>query len=233
MNLAHLLFAWHGRVNRAKLWLFALLAFVAWTAIVMFAYYLAGAEQVDQAGARPDPATVEKLVGNAVGPIALVLLFGLIVFYCGLAMLAKRLHDRNKSAWWLLLFVFGPAFVSGFGNAMTWSRRRSDGECLRQRIRRAGARRLSVGVRRAYGLMRPATTATGPIAGEDRLMRSVLQPRPALADLLTPARLDDGPEHRHLGHAGGAHFRRAAVDHPAHGRCRLLAPSGAVGRRLG
>ena len=31
-----------------------------------------------------------------------------------LAVRRKRLHDRNKSAWWLLLFYVVPMLISGY-----------------------------------------------------------------------------------------------------------------------
>lgn len=33
--------------------------------------------------------------------ILLYLPFGLLMSYCGLAVAAKRLHDRDRSAWWM------------------------------------------------------------------------------------------------------------------------------------
>ena len=37
------------------------------------------------------------------------------LLWIGLAISAKRLHDRNKSAWWLLLFYLVPAILQGIG----------------------------------------------------------------------------------------------------------------------
>src|ERR1700730_7281164 len=34
------------------------------------------------------------------------------LFVSGFAIGIKRLHDRNKSGWWLLLFYLGPAILS-------------------------------------------------------------------------------------------------------------------------
>ena len=46
--------------------------------------------------------------------IILVLLY-IPLLWIGLALGAKRLHDRNKSGWWLLLFWFLPAILQGTG----------------------------------------------------------------------------------------------------------------------
>ena len=42
--------------------------------------------------------------------------------WISLALSAKRLHDRNKSAWWLLLFWLLPAVLMGVGAGIgMWS----------------------------------------------------------------------------------------------------------------
>jgi uncharacterized membrane protein YhaH (DUF805 family) len=54
------------------------------------------------------------------------ILFGILliaIFVAGslaaLANSARRLHDRGKSAWWLLLFVGVPALLSALGELMS------------------------------------------------------------------------------------------------------------------
>lgn len=39
----------------------------------------------------------------------------LLVFWMLLATTAKRLHDRDKSAWWMLIFVCVPMTIEDFG----------------------------------------------------------------------------------------------------------------------
>jgi uncharacterized membrane protein YhaH (DUF805 family) len=48
----------------------------------------------------------------------------LVVAYCGLAVLAKRLHDRNKSPWWLIVFYVVPGIL--YAAAMWTSMRAPD-----------------------------------------------------------------------------------------------------------
>ena len=86
MNFPNLLFSFHGRINRAKYW-------------IAVALYLA--------------ATVVILV------VALVPLLGLFIaaigyvamLISGVAVGIKRLHDRAKSGWWLLLFYGVPLLL--------------------------------------------------------------------------------------------------------------------------
>ena len=44
--------------------------------------------------------------------VALIALLYIPLIWVGLAVGAKRLHDRDKSAWWLLLFYAVPSVLS-------------------------------------------------------------------------------------------------------------------------
>jgi len=51
----------------------------------------------------------------AIGPFGAVLLAPIIPLLVGTAGIAvRRLHDRNKSAWWILPFVVLPVLASGW-----------------------------------------------------------------------------------------------------------------------
>jgi uncharacterized membrane protein YhaH (DUF805 family) len=52
-------------------------------------------------------------VAPAVGGFIALPILGL--FIAGLSVGARRLHDRNKSAWWLILFLGAPWFFSILG----------------------------------------------------------------------------------------------------------------------
>jgi uncharacterized membrane protein YhaH (DUF805 family) len=87
LNLGWLLFSFQGRINRAKYWL-AILIFFIIGIVAGIVGFVSGHNLGFQ-------------IFNAVVEIAL--------FISGLAVGAKRLHDHEKSAWWLLLFSFAPA----------------------------------------------------------------------------------------------------------------------------
>ena len=79
----HLLLSLDGRINRAKYWIVVGLGILA------------------------------SLVATAllVIPVLGWVLFAVIILgmiYVGVAVGVKRLHDRNKSGWWLLLFYLAP-----------------------------------------------------------------------------------------------------------------------------
>ena len=79
MTLSQSLFSFRGRINRERWWLTHGLI-VAITVIIYFIFLILG-----------DTGTV------------FFLLFGICHFWARLAVNAKRWHDRNKSAWWLLI----------------------------------------------------------------------------------------------------------------------------------
>ena len=92
-----LLFSFHGRVNRAKFWLVALGIFVI--EIIIFAV-LGGTTAMSS-----DPQQAMANIGPGAGIVLFV--FGVVALWISIAVAIKRYHDRNKSAWWVLI-VFVP-----------------------------------------------------------------------------------------------------------------------------
>jgi len=118
------LFSFKGRINRARLWLFLLIVItleivVALVAIfgLKWTHYMAAVQAHAEAGnpfapaPMPIPDPVSGTGWIAVGMIALVVVLYLIVW---LALYTKRLHDRNKTAWWLVPYVLVPLALSAF-----------------------------------------------------------------------------------------------------------------------
>jgi uncharacterized membrane protein YhaH (DUF805 family) len=94
MPITQLLFSFRGRINRAAWWL-TTVATIAAVVAVMFVALAGGG-----------------LLG--VGLVLMVLYIPLL--WIGLAVGAKRLHDRDKSAWWLLLFYVLPSLLQGIAD---------------------------------------------------------------------------------------------------------------------
>jgi len=117
MDWGRYLFSFEGRINRAKIWLFVLIAIVVYIVYFsLFAFIFGGSILAMIKGG---PAGL--IAGGAtIGLTAIVsLLVYLLVFYMGLAVTAKRLHDRNKSAWWIIIFIVIPLILSWVGLANT------------------------------------------------------------------------------------------------------------------
>ena len=94
MNPFILLFGFTGRINRAKFWLALLIYVVFFFAVIGLTMAIS--------------SSLTVLFGAA-----LVAYVPLII--SGIAVGVKRLHDRNKSGWWLLLFYAGPLVLNMIG----------------------------------------------------------------------------------------------------------------------
>jgi uncharacterized membrane protein YhaH (DUF805 family) len=96
MNWVNLFFSSSGRANRLKYWVVAA-AWLVFGWLVEFIWIVSGASQI------------------RFGQNHLVDFLGLAVIapgvYSLIAVGIKRLHDRNKSGWWVLVFYFCPAAV--------------------------------------------------------------------------------------------------------------------------
>jgi uncharacterized membrane protein YhaH (DUF805 family) len=99
VNLGNLLFSFQGRINRAKFWLAIVIYLVA--------------------------SLILSTLGLVLGPDSLALsllnmVIGIASLISGIAVGIKRLHDRNRSGWLLLVFYIVPgvlltvALVLGF-----------------------------------------------------------------------------------------------------------------------
>jgi uncharacterized membrane protein YhaH (DUF805 family) len=92
MNIGQILFGFRGRINRGKYWLAVLIIIVVSVAMALLSTVL-------------DPNSIALQVLNVVVGIATIVV--------SLAIALKRLHDRNKSGWWLLLYYFFPGVLIG------------------------------------------------------------------------------------------------------------------------
>jgi uncharacterized membrane protein YhaH (DUF805 family) len=88
MKFVNLFISFNGRINRAKYWLAVGIGFLISTAFNVLAYVAS-------------QSTVMQVTN-------MLLIIPLGIFACAVGV--KRLHDRNKSGWYLLLF-YGLLFV--------------------------------------------------------------------------------------------------------------------------
>ncbi|MDE2181780.1 MAG: DUF805 domain-containing protein [Alphaproteobacteria bacterium] len=114
------LFGFSGRINRARMWLFFLVTLV-WEMVIgavaaaglQWTAFLQGRASVNTVHLPaalghfevPLPDPIKGAGWIALGVIAV--LFALYVVAL-LAVYTKRLHDRNRSAWWLIPFLAIP-----------------------------------------------------------------------------------------------------------------------------
>jgi uncharacterized membrane protein YhaH (DUF805 family) len=92
MGLRHFLFGLSGRVNRKPYWLFMLGVFLVYIFVMgnVVAAFMAYGLDGEDAG------TAGKLT-------LIVMLTMLVMTWPGIAVLVKRMHDRNRSGWWIAI----------------------------------------------------------------------------------------------------------------------------------
>jgi len=108
MDWTTLLFSFQGRINRAKYWLAVLIYVVVWIVFIAAVFMWIGGMNIDN-------------LFSFAGAGLLIWLIGFILFvagiWSGLAIGIKRLHDRDKSGWWILLFWLAPGVLSSWQTA--------------------------------------------------------------------------------------------------------------------
>lgn len=102
MNLIELLFVFQGRINRLKYWL----GYCTWGVIGVLVYF---ALKIVIVAASLNAGTV------LFWGLGLLVLIPFIV--SSIAINLRRLHDRDKSGWWLLVFYLIPVALAVFAQA--------------------------------------------------------------------------------------------------------------------
>lgn len=98
-------FGFSGRINRARYWLFALVAALTVVAlyIAYYAYAMSFPGAYENGGPTPPPSTPAAVAGVAAWWLVLA---ALVLAWAALTV--RRLHDRNRPWWWLLVFFVLP-----------------------------------------------------------------------------------------------------------------------------
>jgi uncharacterized membrane protein YhaH (DUF805 family) len=96
MDWGNLLFTFEGRVNRAKWWLSILVFFVAQLIV----------------------GIISLLTNGGVIASILYIVVNIAVFIASIFVNIKRLHDRNKTGWFLLIFYLVPGILLAIGLAV-------------------------------------------------------------------------------------------------------------------
>ena len=137
MDWTWYLFGFEGRINRAKYWLAGLIVLALMIAFVGLVYSALMINFVAHAMGTPngkgevsfgfdlddiflvlDPAAWRAL-SLAKLPMVLVKAAGMVLFlwiFCATAV--KRLHDRDKSAWWMVPFFVLPNLYNHFSDQL-------------------------------------------------------------------------------------------------------------------
>ncbi|GLH78746.1 membrane protein [Bradyrhizobium sp. SSBR45G] len=126
MDWTWFLFRFHGRINRAKLWL-SLLVILCWMAFA--AALSAGARKLLGGPAAAsfniadifavlDPDTFRGLTRDDIVPVVFHLILTPLFVWVFAAAAIKRLHDRNKSGWWMAPLFVVPGLFNQYADRM-------------------------------------------------------------------------------------------------------------------
>jgi uncharacterized membrane protein YhaH (DUF805 family) len=116
MGILHLFFGFSGRINRGKYWLTLVIWLLIWI-VAIVAFVLGGLAIFDrnlQDGSLPTPEDFDafwRMVRDYGALSVIILVFVIVSWVSALAIGVKRLHDRDRSGWWIALFYFGPAVL--------------------------------------------------------------------------------------------------------------------------
>lgn len=94
MDFVNIFITFSGRINRAKYWIAFLIYIAIYVVVGVLAYFV-------------DQSTAVQTLNAIVTVVLMISSFGVGI---------KRLHDRNKSGWYVLLFIVAPTilFAAGF-----------------------------------------------------------------------------------------------------------------------
>ena len=127
MNYTWLLLRFHGRINRAKYWLAtlgilgAMMITLGALASIGTTYGLGnGPYVIDIIGISASVKVLRTPGGSAASwfPHIATIPLSLAFAFVYAAVSIKRLHDRNKSGWWLLPFVGATGLYTHFGDML-------------------------------------------------------------------------------------------------------------------
>lgn len=89
----------YGRSRRMEFWMFVLFQFIVNMAFLLLMMVLGGAAMLASTG---DMENVAAAGGVVLVLYVINILFALVLFIPNLAVSVRRLHDINRTGWWLL-----------------------------------------------------------------------------------------------------------------------------------
>ena len=124
MNWTWYLFRFDGRINRAKLWLAMPVVLGLMTAVglvIVAIHSLFGSLSPFHAGAKDlfklvDPEAYRSVTLADVPRLLIKLAVTLLLMWVYFATFIKRLHDRDKSGWWMVPFFVLPGLYNQFAD---------------------------------------------------------------------------------------------------------------------
>ena len=121
MSLFHLLFGFSGRANRGKFWLAVVLWMIFWAiavpVCVLAAIIILGLHLPDSSLPHDELiARYVRLAFDYLGLLIVFIAFTVVSWISAFAVGVKRLHDRDKSGWWIVLLYLAPSVLGSIAN---------------------------------------------------------------------------------------------------------------------
>jgi len=109
-----------GRSRRMEFWMWQVFKFGVIIAFYVLMFAVAGTALMTSGG---DPSGIVAVGGAAVIIALLMMLFGLAILIPDIAVAVRRLHDTNRTGWWILAPVvpYLVMFLSALGGAASGS----------------------------------------------------------------------------------------------------------------
>lgn len=117
-GIVGLLFSYQGRINRAKYWLALVIYAVIFIVLVALGFIMLGNGILALSGDDAE-GLVAGLISKGIGFFLIALIVMIVMTVSGVFVGIKRLHDRDKSAWWMLVFYLLPAVLGGLAD-VSW-----------------------------------------------------------------------------------------------------------------
>src|SRR5216684_5318844 len=120
------LFSFDGRINRAKYWLAGLIILcwmIFFTMLMISAGMLSGGKisfgfDLDDPFRIVDPASYRSLSWAVLPPLLIKVIGTALFLWVYFATSIKRLHDRDKSGWWMVPFFVVPGLYNQFADRL-------------------------------------------------------------------------------------------------------------------
>ena len=111
-GIVGLLFSYQGRINRAKYWTAVLIYLAISIVIAAVGFIMLGNSILELADDAADDGVIVGLLSKGIGFFLLVLVIYIPLVVSSVFVGIKRLHDRDKSGWWLLVFYLLPTVLN-------------------------------------------------------------------------------------------------------------------------
>jgi uncharacterized membrane protein YhaH (DUF805 family) len=129
MDYAWLLFSFEGRINRAKYWLATLIILCCMIFVLVLLAALAaifgigGPLAINLVGISASIQFTDDDLPSKTSLFPQIVTIPMTCFFawCYAAASIKRLHDRNKSGWWMIPFIVATGLYGQFGHWLAGS----------------------------------------------------------------------------------------------------------------